>query len=152
MQTKRLTDSLSVAGQIVPADIVILASQGFRSVINNRPDGEAADQPAGESLASAARQAGLDYRHIPIIPGQLQDRQVTVFTEALAQMPGPVLAFCRTGTRSTTLWALGAVHSGKCGVENVLKTAALAGYDLASIKPRLIQLASSSKSGAKGPA
>lgn len=152
MQTKRLTDSLSVASQIDPADIVALASQGFRSLINNRPDGEAADQPASESLASAARHAGLDYRYIPIVPGQLQDTQVTDFSEALEQMAGPTLAFCRTGTRSTTLWALGAAHSGKCGVDDVLKTAAQAGYDLAGIKPRLLQLATSSKSGGKGPA
>lgn len=150
MQTKRLTDTLSVASQIDSSDIAMLATQGFRSVVNNRPDGEAGDQPDSESLASAARQAGLDYRHIPIIPGQLQNSQIVAFVEALERMPGPILAFCRTGTRSTTLWALGAVNQGTCGVDEVLKTAAQAGYDLAGVKPRLVQAATSSKPGDKG--
>ncbi|TAL84954.1 MAG: TIGR01244 family phosphatase [Rhodanobacter sp.] len=152
MQTKRLTDTLSVTGQIDPDDIARLAAQGFRSVINNRPDGEGDDQPRSEALASAAQQAGLDYRHIPIVPGQLQDSQVGAFTDALEQMPGPTLAFCRTGTRSTMLWALGAVHDGNRTVDDVLETAAQAGYDLAGLKPRLAQAAASPKSGEKGSA
>ena len=130
---KRLTDTLSVAPQISEADLATLAAQGFRSVINNRPDGEEAGQPGSVALAQAASQAGLEYRHIPVVPGQLQDAQVAAFSAALAEMPAPTLAFCRTGTRSTMLWALQA----KGSADAILATAGKAGYDLSALRPRL---------------
>jgi sulfide:quinone oxidoreductase len=133
MQLRPLTKDLSVAAQIAVADIAALAAQGFRSVINNRPDGEESGQPSSSTLTAAARQAGLDYRHIPVVPGQLQDSQVTAFSAALAEMPAPVLAFCRTGTRSSTLWALQASGSA----DTILETAKAAGYDLSGLRPRL---------------
>ncbi|MFA6231144.1 MAG: TIGR01244 family sulfur transferase [Rhodanobacter sp.] len=133
MQLRPLSNDLSVATQIVIADIAALAAQGFRSVINNRPDGEEPGQPSSITLATAARQAGLEYRHIPVVPGQLQDAQVTAFADALADMPAPMLAFCRTGTRSTTLWALQA----KGTADAILETASRAGYDLSGLRPRL---------------
>ena len=136
MPIKRLTDTLSVAPQISEGDLAALAAQGFRSVINNRPDGEAGDQPASAVLAAAAARAGLAYRDIPVISGQL-DAQVAAFGKALAELPAPVLAFCRTGTRSTTLWALDAVLAQP--VADVVQTAAEAGYDLAALRPRLEQ-------------
>jgi sulfide:quinone oxidoreductase len=132
---KRLTDTLSVAPQISEADLATLAAQGFRSVINNRPDGESADQPASAVLAAAAARAGLVYREIPVVSGQLQDAQVTAFGAALAELPAPTLAFCRTGTRSTTLWALDAARVRP--VADVVQTAAEAGYDLGALRPRL---------------
>lgn len=134
---KRLTDTLSVAPQISEADLATLAAQGFRSVINNRPDGESADQPASTVLAAAAARAGLVYREIPVVSGQLQDAQVTAFGAALAELPAPTLAFCRTGTRSTTLWALDAARVRP--VADVVQTAAEAGYDLGALRPRLEQ-------------
>lgn len=137
MPIKRLTDTLSVAPQISEGDLAALAAQGFRSVINNRPDGEAGDQPASAVLAAAAASAGLVYRDIPVISGQLQDAQVAAFGKALAELPAPVLAFCRTGTRSTTLWALDAVRARP--VADVVHAAAQAGYDLDALRPRLEQ-------------
>jgi len=133
MQLHPLSKDLSVTTQIAVADIAVLAAQGFRSIINNRPDGEEAGQTASATLAAAAKQAGLDYRHIPVVPGQLQDSQVTAFAAALADLPAPVLAFCRTGTRSSTLWALQATGSA----DNILETARAAGYDLSGLRPRL---------------
>ncbi len=133
MQLRPLSKELSASPQIVVADIAVLAAQGFRSIINNRPDGEEPGQPSSATLAAAARQAGLDYRHIPVVTGQLQGTQVTAFAAALADMPGPVLAFCRTGTRSTTLWALQARGSA----DAILETARVAGYDLSGLRPQL---------------
>ncbi len=132
---KRLTDTLSVAPQISEADLAALAAQGFRSVINNRPDGEAHDQPASALLAAAAACAGLVYRAIPVVSGQLQDAQVMAFDAALAELPAPTLAFCRTGTRSASLWALDAARERP--VDEIVQTAARAGYDLGALRPRL---------------
>ena len=133
MQLRPLSKDLSVTTQIAVADVAALPAQGFRSVINNRPDGEEPGQPSSATLAAAAKQAGLDYRHIPVVPGQLQDAQVTAFSAALSEMPAPMLAFCRTGTRSTSLWALQA--SGTA--DAILDTAGKAGYDLSGLRPRL---------------
>src|SRR3546814_16667400 len=74
-------------------------------------------------------------RHIPVVGGSIGDSDVAAFADALEQADGPVLGFCRTGTRSTTLWALG--QAGKQPTEAILKTAAAAGYDLAALRPRL---------------
>lgn len=129
----KLTDSLSVAAQISVADLDTLAAQGFRSVINNRPDGEADDQPASADLQAAALKAGLAYLHIPVVSGDLQQARVAAFAEALTELPLPVLAFCRTGTRSSMLWALQAEGTP----DAILDTALAAGYDLSALRPRL---------------
>jgi uncharacterized protein (TIGR01244 family) len=132
---QRLTDTLSVAPQIRAADLAALATQGFRSVINNRPDGESADQPANAVLAAAATRAGLAYRAIPVVSGQLQDTQVAEFGAALAALAAPVLAFCRTGTRSTMLWALHAARTQP--LDAIEQAAADAGYSLDALRPHL---------------
>jgi uncharacterized protein (TIGR01244 family) len=137
MQLKRLTTTLNVAPQIVVEDIAALAAQGFRSIVNNRPDGEAADQPDNASLAAVAAGLGIAYRHVPVISGRLQDSDVESFAHALAELPAPTLAFCRTGTRSTMLWALVAARTEP--VDDVMRTAADAGYDLESMRARLQQ-------------
>ena len=129
----RLTDNISVAPQITAADLDALAAQGFRSIINNRPDGEAAGQPASAELQAAAQKAGLAYRHIPVVSGDLQQAQVVAFSEALAKLQSPVLAFCRTGTRSSMLWALQADGTA----DAILDAALAAGYDLSTLRPRL---------------
>jgi sulfide:quinone oxidoreductase len=135
MPIKPLTDTLSVSPQIAPGELAALAAQGFRSVINNRPDGEEPAQPGSDAMAQAAQAAGLAYRYIPVVPGQLQDEQVAAFADALATLPGPTLAFCRTGTRSATLWALQAARQQP--VDAVLARTAAAGYDLSPLAPRL---------------
>src|SRR5258708_24819299 len=108
MQTRSLTEKLSVSSQLAPADLTAAAGQGIRSIINNRPDGEASDQPTSAEIEAAAAALGLGYRHIPVVPGQIHDEDIADFSDALAELEGPVLAFCRTGTRSAGLWALSA--------------------------------------------
>ncbi|MBN8873259.1 MAG: TIGR01244 family phosphatase [Rhodospirillales bacterium] len=132
---RRLTPALSVAPQISAADLGGLSALGFRAVVNNRPDGEAEGQPPSALLEATARRLGLAYRHIPVVSGKVTDGDVQAFATALAELRGPVLAFCRTGTRSTTLWALSqAAHLDPAAI---LSTAKQAGYDLAGIRPRL---------------
>lgn len=119
----------------------MIADAGIRGLINNRPDGEAPDQPTSASLAAKASRVGLAYRHLPVVPGAVDERQVAAFAQALADMPGPLLAFCRTGTRSATLWALAAAREGQ-PVEDILDRVGRAGYDLAALRPRLRAAAS----------
>lgn len=133
MQIRQLTGQLSVAPQIELADIDAIAAQGFRSIVNNRPDHEQVGQPDNATLAAAAQQAGLEWRHIPVVSGGFSSDQASSFAEALSQLPGPVLAFCRSGTRSSAMWALQAEGS----VDDVLATTEAAGYDLSMLRPWL---------------
>ncbi|MXQ10638.1 TIGR01244 family sulfur transferase [Microvirga makkahensis] len=135
MKAVRLTPNLSVAPQLTEQDLEELAAAGFRTIINNRPDGEAPDQPLSEELAAAAKRLGLDYRHIPVVPGQLSNDQVEAFRAAVTEGRKPSLAFCRTGTRSTTLWALAA--SDRLSANEILQTASAAGYNLDALRPQL---------------
>ncbi|QRP64061.1 TIGR01244 family phosphatase [Rhodanobacter sp. FDAARGOS 1247] len=130
MQPRQLTEQLSVAPQIAAADMPAIVAQGFRSVVNNRPDGEEPGQPDNAGLEAAALAAGLEWRHIPVVSGKVNDDQVRSFSEAMAQLPGPVLAFCRSGTRCSALWAL----SSDDTVDNILATTEAAGYDLSILR------------------
>ncbi|GAB2539062.1 protein tyrosine phosphatase family protein [Rhodanobacter koreensis] len=135
MQIHRLTEQLSVAPQISPEDMAELASAGFRGVINNRPDGEADGQPSSALLAAAAASHGLAYRYLPVVPGQLSSQDAVDFSDALRSLPSPVLAFCRSGTRSCSLWVLQADGDA----DAVLDTARRAGYDLQSLRPKMLR-------------
>jgi uncharacterized protein (TIGR01244 family) len=116
--------------QLTVADVVEAAAQGVRLIVNNRPDGEEPGQPSSTEIEAAARAAGLDYRHIPIAGG-FPPEKVEAMAEALDH--GPALAFCRSGTRSTFLWALARAARGACAGESVAAAAA-AGYDLGPIR------------------
>jgi uncharacterized protein (TIGR01244 family) len=122
-----------VSGQIRPEDVANAATAGVRTIVNNRPDGEEPGQPAGAEIEAAARAAGLVYRHIPIAGG-FSEAQVEAMAKALEE--GPALAFCRSGTRSTYLWALARAKQG-ADSETLVRAAAEAGYDLSPIAPYL---------------
>src|ERR1700761_6506648 len=108
---RKVTDTFSVAPQIALDDVARAAAQGFKLIINNRPDGEAPDQPASAQVEAAARAAGLDYLYIPVSGGPTP-AQVEAERVALAAADGPVLAFCRSGTRSIVTWSIGQAQSG----------------------------------------
>jgi uncharacterized protein (TIGR01244 family) len=130
----RLDETTFVAARnIVAADIPVLAAQGIRLIVNNRPDGEEPGQPASDQIEAAARAAGLGYRHIPIA-GRFPPELVEQMAEALEK--GPVLAFCRSGARSTFLWALARAARGAPAEESV-RAAAAGGYDLGPIRALL---------------
>jgi uncharacterized protein (TIGR01244 family) len=139
MNLRRVDDSISVAPQIAPEDIPLLAEQGFGFVVNNRPDEEEIGQPAGDAIRAAAEAAGLGYAAIPVTHAGFSSAQVEAMAAALAQANGPVLAYCRSGTRSCNLWALAEASRGG-DPEAITAKAAQAGYDISGIRPLLDQL------------
>ncbi len=132
MDIRRINDDISVAPQIAPEDMAAIAELGFKTVINNRPDGEAPDQAPDAVMREAAGDAGLDYRYVPVISGQMTRQNVEDFVAALADVEGPVLAYCRSGTRSTTLWALS--QAGDMAADEIIGQAAAAGYDMSPFR------------------
>ncbi|HYJ28811.1 MAG TPA: TIGR01244 family sulfur transferase [Allosphingosinicella sp.] len=119
--------------QIAPGDLPAIAAAGVKIVVNNRPDGEEKGQPCSAEIEAAARAAGIGYRHIPVAGGFNGD-DVLAMAEALdAAAEGKLLAFCRSGTRSTFLWALARAERGAMAEETVAAAAA-AGYDLGPIR------------------
>lgn len=133
---RKIDDSISVAPQISVDDVQTAADQGFTMIVNNRPDEEEPGQVSGDDIREAARAAGLAYVAIPISHGGFSANQVDAMRDALANAGGPVLAFCRSGTRSTFLWALAKGADG-VDADALLNKAAGAGYDISSIKPLL---------------
>lgn len=130
MTVRRLDDSTFVAGQIHPEDVSEIRALGIATVINNRPDHEEEGQPTAAEMETAVRAAGLDYRHVPVAGG-FSLEQIDAMAEALEG--GPALAFCRSGTRSTYLWALAKASRGAEAEDLALKAAA-AGFDLSPIR------------------
>ena len=106
LNIRHLGPGFAVTGQITPQDLPEVAALGFATVINNRPDGEAGDQPPSDEVSRAARAAGLHYVHLPVAGGTITPAQATAMREARAAAPGPVLAFCRSGARSGKLYEL----------------------------------------------
>lgn len=133
-----ITDTVSVSPQIAPEDVAAAAAQGFRCIVNNRPDGESFDQPPGADIAAACAAAGLDYVAIPIDHTGFNLDQVEAMVGALAR--GPVLAFCRSGTRSCNLWALAAAKQGGDPAA-IIAAAGQGGYNVAGLSQLLKQLA-----------
>lgn len=135
MPFKTLTPSLSVSPQLSEADVAQAARDGFRAIIDNRPDGEEPGQPSAAEMQAFAASHGLGFAHVPTVGGKISDEDVALMAHALSTFEGPVLAYCRTGTRSTTLWAL--TQAGAQPADALIATAAEAGYDLSALRPRL---------------
>ncbi|MEZ5526689.1 MAG: TIGR01244 family sulfur transferase, partial [Gammaproteobacteria bacterium] len=136
MIIKTVNEEFSVAEQLSVADVEALAAQGVKSLICNRPDGEAGDQPAFADIEAAAKQHGLEIRNVPVVSGQMTDQDVAKFGEAYAEVPKPLVAYCRTGTRSINLWAL---DQGSRGMpaSAIVAAGQAAGYDLGDAVKRL---------------
>lgn len=135
MTPKPLAPGISVTGQVTPNAIAAAKEAGFRAIINNRPDREEPGQPSSAELEAAAKAAGLDYHHIPVVPGQFSDAQVDAFCDALGGCGKPALAFCKSGMRAASLWALS--QAGKLTSAEILRQAAACGYDLRPLIPRI---------------
>ena len=131
---KKLTDDVAVCAFVPPERIAELAPK-FATIINNRPDDEEPGQPSSAEIEAEARRLGLDYVHIPVVPGQINERQVAAFGEAVSNRTGPLLAFCKSGRRAATLWALS--QAGRRSTDAILAAAAAAGYDLSALRPML---------------
>lgn len=140
---RKLTDSVFASPQITVEEIGQAAAQGFALVINNRPEGEDPTQASGDEIERAARDAGLDYVAIPVTHAGFSQPQVAAMAKALeGASGGKVLAYCRSGTRSTLLWALARASQGE-SFDALQPAAAAAGYDLTPIRPMIDVLAAS---------
>ncbi len=135
MDVRKLSDALSVAPQLGVDDLAEVARLGFRTVINNRPDGETQGQPSAVALGTKAKQLGLVYHYQPVVAGAMSEQDVSSFRQLLASSAQPVLAFCRSGTRCTNLWAY--ASAGELGEDDIIDAAARAGYDLSGLRGRL---------------
>lgn len=130
---RRLNENISVSPQLALEDVAQAAALGFVAVVNNRPDGEEPSAPQGDAIAAAAAAAGLNYVAIPIGHSGFSEPQVDAMIAAMEQAEGPILAYCRSGTRSTLLWALASAKQGM-EPESIASTAAQAGYDVSPIR------------------
>jgi uncharacterized protein (TIGR01244 family) len=135
-----LTPDFSVAGQLPPTAMAQAAAAGFKLVINNRPDAEEPGQPESADMAAAAQAAGLAYVHIPMGGAGLSPDMIAATRVAIVDASGPVLAFCRSGNRSTILWGLARAASGE-DPASLAQTAAAAGYDLRPVMGLMQNLA-----------
>jgi len=129
---RTLTDTIFVAPQITVADVADAKKAGVTLVINNRPEDESADQTPGADIEAAATEAGIDYRAIPVTHAGFAEWQVTAMADVLENAEGKVLAYCRSGTRSTLLWALARASRGDHPAV-LAEQAADAGYDLGPV-------------------
>ncbi|MEP3047079.1 MAG: TIGR01244 family sulfur transferase [Roseibium sp.] len=135
MTFKAINKQLSVSPQITVNDLTDVVQQGFRSVICNRPDGEASDQPTFDEIERSAKRLGLEIRYQPIVPGKVSDQDAEDFGDLLNALPKPIFAYCRTGTRSATLWSLSQAET--LPVSDILAQTKQAGYDMAGVVRRI---------------
>jgi sulfide:quinone oxidoreductase len=141
MEIRKLNQHLSVAGQISAADVAIIASQGFKTILCNRPDGEDTDQPTFESIKHAAEISGLAVIFMPVFKSGVTGENIGDFAKIFENAEIPMLAYCRTGTRCTILWALSEGAKGT-PVDQIIGLAADAGYDLSKMAGRLVDATS----------
>ncbi len=135
MDIRPLDPALHVAPQIALEDVPALKAAGYATLISNRPDGEEPGQPDAAAVRAAAEAAGLTFVHIPVSMPALGPGEVEALRHALDTLPGPALAFCRSGTRSTVLWALS--QAGDRPADDLIAAAAAAGYDISGLRPQL---------------
>lgn len=137
---KPITEALSVTAQPGKADIRRFAELGYRTIINNRPDGEEPAQLSAAEAKAEAERAHLAYVHLPVKLGAITASDVDAFQRALRESPQPVVAHCKTGRRSYLLWGAGEAMSGKRDPADVAAQAATAGYDLSSLPDLMARL------------
>ncbi len=134
MDLRRINDDVSVAPQIAIEDVAELAAMGFRSVICNRPDNEDPGQPDWAMIEAAAKEAGLETRFMPVMSGGVCLEDGDSFRAALSELPKPLLAYCRSGTRCAQLWTLS--QAGDTPADEIVSACAGAGYDVRGLVSR----------------
>ena len=130
---RRLNENMLVSPQLAMEDIAAAVALGVSTIVNNRPDGEEPSAPQGEAIEAATAAAGMNYVAIPVGHSGFSEPQVDAMIAAMEQAEGPILAYCRSGTRSTLLWALAQAKQGE-DAETIARTAAQAGYDVSPIR------------------
>ena len=104
MRVLELAPQVYVSGQLFEHDVRLMAKQGVRSIMNNRPDGESLGQPLSADLAKTAEELGMNFVHLPVNPKAITKQVVEEFAKACGELERPLLIFCRSGARSTTMW------------------------------------------------
>ena len=137
---RTVTPDFAVAPQLEIADFARAAAAGFKVIIKNRPEGEQPGQPSDAEMKAAAQAAGLQFHTLPYAGGPPPPGVVAETATLLEQAPGPVLAYCRSGTRSITAWAMAQALQGARAPDEIIALAAKAGYDLAGVRGVLEQL------------
>lgn len=135
MDIRNVTSHFAVAPQIQPADLSVVADRGFVAVVCNRPDGEEKTQPSIAEMRAAAQASGLAFHHIPVSGGEFPEAAIAGFRAIRRGTEGPVLAYCRTGTRSITLDTL--ANPDEIEPTDRLTRASAAGYDLTNLSDKL---------------
>ena len=137
---RKINENILVSPQLTLDDVTAAAASGVALIVNNRPDGEEPSAPQGDDIAAAAAAAGMNYIAIPIGHSGFSEPQIGAMIAALEQAEGPILAYCRSGTRSTFLWALATAKQGG-DPDTIARTAAQAGYDISPIRAMVDMLA-----------
>ncbi|MEX5729439.1 sulfide:quinone oxidoreductase [Rhodovulum iodosum] len=135
MEIKPIAPSFAASPQIRPADVARAVQAGYKTIVCNRPDGEADDQPRAVEIAEACREAGVEFRYLPVQPGRLTPELMASLDDVLRTCKGPILAYCRTGNRSASLWSL--TRAKMLSPDAILSATAKAGYDLAGLRPMM---------------
>ncbi|AMY69167.1 TIGR01244 family sulfur transferase [Frigidibacter mobilis] len=135
MDIRQIVEGFAAAPQLAPAEMAEAAAMGFRTILCNRPDGEQPGQPDAAEMEAAARAAGMEFRYLPVFPGAFPGDLIAGMQDALAECDTPILAYCRSGTRSTMLWAL--AEADKRPVGEIVEAGNRGGYDLQSLVPFL---------------
>ena len=135
MDIREVSSQFFVAPQITETDLAVLQSKGIKSIICNRPDGEDADQPTFKELSQTAQKMGIEMRYIPVSGGIVHDKDAADFNDALNTLPKPMLAYCRSGTRSATLWSL--AQADQLPLADILSSTKKAGYDMKGVVRRI---------------
>lgn len=138
---KRVTSDFAVAAQLEPGDISRAAAEGFRTILVNRPDGETPGQPPAGEMKAEADAAGIDFKAIPFQGLPPSPAVVAETATTLDEAKRPVLAYCRTGTRSITAWAMAEALGGNRRPDEIIALAQKAGYDLSGARGALEALA-----------
>ena len=134
----KLAPDIYVSGQLTKHNLDVLAENGFRAIINNRPDGEGFGYPAAFDMKEHAGKKGMAYRHLPIDMCRLHARDLDAFISALDEMPRPIVLHCASGRRSTVMWALS--QATRQDADAIINACRLAGHDVSSMRPLLHEL------------
>jgi len=139
MEIRKIDDTISVAPQITVEDVAEIARLGFKTLVANRPDHEEPGQPAMADIKKAAEEHGLKWVYMPVQSGNVTNEDVDQFAPMIRDADKPVMAFCRSGTRCTILWALSTAREHD--LEDIVSRAQRAGYDITGLAPRMIEQA-----------
>ena len=131
MMLNKIIEDYVVSDQITEKDIEQLKEAGFKTIFCNRPDNEEQNQVTVKSIQDKAIESGLNFIHQPVIGGQISQNDIDQFSDYYDAAEKPIFAYCRTGTRSSMLWALS--ESGKRSIDEILQLTSAAGYNLSNL-------------------